>query len=71
MGELTDEQRAKLTQHEVDMSKVAEQADLFKEHHAVFCVLGTNREAAKTAENFKKVDLHMVKDSAAAAKEAG
>jgi len=70
-GKLTDEQKSKLTQHEVDMSKLTEQEALFQGHDVVFCTLGTTRSAAKSADAFRKVDLEMVRDGAIAAKKAG
>ncbi len=71
MGELTEEQKSKLTQHKIDMSKVKEESELFKGHHVTFCVLGTTRDAAKSADNFRKVDLYMVRDAGIASKQAG
>jgi len=69
--ELTEEQLNKLTQHTIDMGKIAEEQKSFEGHDVTFCVLGTTRDVARTAENFRKVDFDMVKDAAVASKNVG
>jgi len=72
IGQLTEEELLKLTQHEVDMNSLADEnnAHLFENHDTCFCVLGITRDIAGTAENFRKVDLYMVRDGAIACKKA-
>jgi len=70
----TEQQKSKVTQHEVDMEKLGENGqnvELFKDHEFAICVLGTTRATAKSAENFRKVDLYMVRDGAILSKKAG
>eukprot|EP01084_Bolivina_argentea_P152688 266309_1 len=69
---LTQQQQSKLTQHVVDMEQLLsdENIELFRNHDVTFCTLGTTRDIAKTAENWRKVDVGMVKDSAIASKKA-
>jgi len=52
------------------MEKLTENSNLFQGHDVTFCVLGTTRDQAGTAEAFRKVDLYMVRDSAIASKQA-
>jgi oxidoreductase len=68
---LTEEQIKKLTQHNIDMSKIVDEQKLFEGHDVTFCVLGTTRDTARTAENFRKVDFDMVRDAGIASKNAG
>ncbi|ETO35937.1 hypothetical protein RFI_01123 [Reticulomyxa filosa] len=68
--ELTEEEKKKLTQHAIDMGKILDEQKLFEAHDVTFCVLGTTRNAAGTAENFKKIDFDMVKDAAIASQKA-
>jgi len=72
IGELTQDELLKLTQHEVDMNNLADENNtrLFEDHDTCFCALGTTRDAAVTAENFRKVSLYMVRDGALAAKKS-
>merc|ERR1719162_2903132 len=66
LPQFTDSQTAKVTQHTVDMTKLAADdtnAELFKEHDVAICVLGTKRATAGSAEAFRAVDLYMVRDA--------
>jgi len=74
----SDEQKAKVVQHVLDMEKLCENeeainknAELFKGHDVTICVLGTTRSQAKTAENFRKVDHYMVRDGGILSLRAG
>eukprot|EP01084_Bolivina_argentea_P221869 375674_1 len=71
--DLTQQQQSKLHQHVVNMEQLVteENIKLFKDHDITFCTLGTTRSIAKTAENWRKVDVHMVRDAAIASKKAG
>jgi len=71
IGKLTDDEKSKLRTHTIDMEKLSEQEALFRDHDVTFCVLGTTRAIAKTAENYRKVDLYMVRDAGIASKQAG
>merc|ERR1712130_54299 len=70
--ELTADQSSKLVQHTVDMNKLVddENIHLFADHDVTFCTLGTTRDAAGSAENFRKVDVEMTRDAAIASKKA-
>ena len=71
--DLTEKELNKLHQHKVNMEQLTEDdvTDLFKDHDVTFCTLGTTREHAITAENWRKVDIYMVRDAAIASKKAG
>ncbi|ETO06172.1 hypothetical protein RFI_31224, partial [Reticulomyxa filosa] len=68
--EISEEQASKLTQHSIDMTKIADEQKLFEKHDVTFCVLGTTRSTAGTAQNFKKIDFDMVRDIATVSKNA-
>ena len=70
---LTMDESSKLTQHIVDMAQLLTDTniELFKGHDVTFCTLGTTRGNAGSADNWRKVDIEMVKDSAFASKKAG
>jgi len=72
VGQLTQDELSKLTQHEVDMNALANEDNIrfFENHDTCFCALGTTRETAGTAENFRKIEFYMVRDSAIACKKA-
>ena len=55
--QLNADQLSKLTQHTVDMEQLTndDTIELFKQHDVTFCTLGTTREIAKTAEQWRKV----------------
>lgn len=71
--QLDDTQKLKLVQHSVNMEQLLsdENVQLFEDHDVTFCTLGTTRDAAGTADNFRKVDIGMVRDSAIASKKSG
>eukprot|EP01083_Nonionella_stella_P204824 746393_1 len=65
----TDQQKSKVTQHTLNMEQLCQNDDtitknveLFKDHDITICTLGTTRSKADSAENFRKVDLYMVRD---------
>jgi len=72
VGQLTPDELSKLTQHEVDMNALTNEDNirLFENHDTCFCTLGTTRDGAGTAENFRKLEFFMVRDSAIACKKA-
>jgi oxidoreductase len=61
----------KLTQHTVDMEKVAEHPELFAGCDYTFCALGTTRAQAGSAEAFRHIDYDLVAEAAKAAKAGG
>ena len=69
----TDNQKEKLEQCIINMDNIGDKKyePEFKDFDTVFCCLGTTRSNAGSAENFKKVDLYMVENSAKNAKNAG
>jgi len=73
-----DAQKSKVTQHVVDMASmcadeqvIADNVEKFRGHDVLFCVLGTKRSIAGSAENFRKVDQYMVRDGAILSRKAG
>ena len=71
--EFNDIQKGKLKECVINMEMIGDEkyTDEFKGYECVFCCLGTTRDAAGSAEGFRKVDLYMVRDSAQNAKKAG
>jgi len=70
---LDEDQISKLRQHTVEMEHLVsdEVMELFKGHDVTFCTLGTTRDVAGTADQFRKVDVQMVRDSAISSRKSG
>lgn len=70
---LTAKERNKLSQHVINMDNLNSQENekYFSNHDVLFCALGTTRNTAGTAENFAKVDVGYVSQSAKISKRMG
>ena len=70
---LTINERNKLSQHVINMDNLnsEENEKYFANHDILFCTLGTIRKTAVTAENFGKIDVGYVSQSAKISKRVG
>jgi len=69
--DLTEDEQKKLTQVVVNFDDLEKSKDAFKGHEKGFCLLGTTRNQAGSAEAFRKVDYDYVLNTAKLMAEAG